>query len=69
MIVYTGTQQVIDLINGYTTEDNRYIEFAIDGSNTLVLGKETLIDPYFSELKPYFERLVPIEYTPPPPMF
>lgn len=68
MIVYTGNEADLSIIDLYETDNNR-IEVCEDGAGIKYITKDVIEYPLFSSLEPYFSNLIPVEYTPPPPMF
>ena len=63
MIVYTGNILNITAIDKYEINNNR-IEVCTDGAGVDFITKEVIEYPLFAELKPIFDNLQPIEYTP-----
>jgi len=63
MIVYTGNISDIMAIDRFETNNNR-IEVCTDGAGVDFITQEVIEYPLFAELKPIFDNLKPIEYTP-----
>jgi hypothetical protein len=63
MIVYTGKDEDLALIDKYEIKHNR-IDVVIDGAGVKHIPREVIDFPLFAEKKEIFERLQPIEYTP-----
>ncbi len=63
MIVLTPTQQQAEKLDGFKHKSS-VLQFVTDGSGKLIVGKEVLNDPNFSEIKDQLEELEKIEYTP-----
>lgn len=63
MIIYTGAEADLNKIHGYEKNNNR-IEVATDSNGLRYIPHEVVTYPDFQELKPIFDKLTPIEYTP-----
>ena len=63
MIVFTGDVLDLEAIDQYTNNSNR-IEVFADGAGVKFIPKEVIDCPDFAELKPIFDKLTPIQYTP-----
>ena len=63
MIVYTGNTSIIEQLDGVCV-DGYKIEIVADFAGVPFVNKETIENPIFAELKPIFDKLTPIQYTP-----
>jgi len=63
MIIYTGNESELNILNGFTKNGNR-IEVVTDGAGVPYVPHEVVTFPEFQELKPIFDKLKPTEYTP-----
>lgn len=63
MMIFTGDIADLNKIDGYEKKGNR-IEVVTDGAGIKYVPPEVIELPEFQELKPIFDLLIPIEYTP-----
>jgi hypothetical protein len=63
MIVYTGDVLDLQAVDQYIRNSNR-IEVFEDGAGVKFIPQEVITCPDFEELKPIFNKLTPIKYTP-----
>jgi hypothetical protein len=63
MLVYTGNDTDLMKLDWYEINSNR-IEVCTDGAGVKFVTREVIDYPLFAELKPIFDTLQPIEYTP-----
>jgi hypothetical protein len=63
MIVYTGNEADLNIIDLYETDNNR-IEVCTDGAGIKFITQDVIDYPLFASLEPYFVKLIPTKYTP-----
>lgn len=63
MIVLKATQAQHEALNGYVFGVN-VLNFAKDGNNNWIVGKEVLSDANFADIKPQLLELEEIDFIP-----